>query len=71
MANWWNQYPWRVIQPNFRQIDTVNFDEDRFLEELRSFSCNVVMLNAAGLLASYPSELEGSAHSLSSVDRFL
>ena len=58
MANWWNQYPWRVIQPNFRQIDTVNFDEDRFLEELRSFSCNVVMLNAAGLLASYPSELE-------------
>ena len=32
MANWWNQYPWRVIQPNFRQIDTVNFDEDRFLE---------------------------------------
>ena len=57
MKNWWNNYPWRVIQPNFREIDTQDFDEDRFIAELESFSCNAVMLNAAGLLASYPTEL--------------
>ena len=57
MENWWTNYPWRVIQPNFREVDTKDFDEDRFLEELKSFSCNAVMLNAAGLIASYPTEL--------------
>ncbi len=57
MAHWWNGYPWRVIQPNFREIDTKNFDEDRFLRSLQDFSCNAVMLNAAGLIASYPTEL--------------
>ncbi len=57
MKNWWNNYPWRVIQPNFREIDTQDFDEDRFIAELESFSCNAVMLNAAGLIASYPTEL--------------
>ena len=58
MSNWWKEYPWRMIQPNFREIDTDNFDEDRFIEELKSFSCNAVMLNAAGLMAGYDSELE-------------
>ena len=58
MANWWNNYPWRVIQPNFREIDTKDFDENRFIEELKSFFCTMVMLNAAGLIASYPTKLE-------------
>ncbi|MBR3367868.1 MAG: beta-galactosidase trimerization domain-containing protein, partial [Lachnospiraceae bacterium] len=57
MEKWWNGYPWRVIQPNFREIDTRDFDEEKFLEELEAFSCNAVMLNAAGLIASYPTEL--------------
>ena len=57
MDGWWTNYPWRMIQPNFREIDTREFDEDRFMEELVSFSCNAVMLNAAGLIASYPTEL--------------
>lgn len=58
MAHWWNHYPWRIIQPNFREIDTLNFDKERFLQELESFSCNAVMLNAAGLIASYDTYLE-------------
>ena len=37
MSNWWKEYPWRMIQPNFREIDTDNFDEDRFIEELNHF----------------------------------
>ena len=57
MANWWNGYPWRVVQTNFREIDTKDFDEEGFLESLRAFSCNAVMLNAAGLIASYPTDL--------------
>jgi hypothetical protein len=63
MSNWWKEYPWRMIQPNFREIDTDNFDEDRFIEELKSFSCNAVMLNAAGLMAGYDSELEDHVNS--------
>lgn len=31
MANWWKGYPWRVIQPNFREIDTKDFNEDKFV----------------------------------------
>ena len=58
MAHWWNGYPWRVIQPNFREIDTKDFNEEAFLQSLKDFSCNVVMLNAAGLIASYPTELQ-------------
>lgn len=58
MANWWKGYPWRVIQPNFREIDTKDFNEDKFVESLKSFSCTMVMLNAAGLIASYPTKLE-------------
>ena len=57
MANWWINYPWRVIQPNFREIDTRDFDEERFLGNLKDFACNTVMLNAAGLIANYPTEL--------------
>ena len=57
MADWWTNYPWRVIQTNFREIDTRDFDADRFIEALDSFSCNAVMLNAAGLIASYPTDL--------------
>ncbi len=57
MQHWWNGYPWRVIQPNFREIDTLNFDPEQFIANLKSFHCNTVMLNAAGIIASYPSKL--------------
>ncbi len=58
MENWWADYPFRTVQTNFREIDTLDFDEDRFIQDLKDFSCNAVMLNAAGLIASYPTELE-------------
>ena len=61
--HWWHNYPWRVIQPNFREIDTRDFDEERFLDSLKEFSCNAVMLNAAGLIASYPTELDDHVRS--------
>ncbi len=63
MAHWWTGYPWRVIQPNFREIDTKDFNEEAFLRSLKDFSCNAVMLNAAGLIASYPTELSDHSRS--------
>ena len=63
MAHWWNGYPWRVIQPNFREIDTKDFNEEAFLASLKDFSCNAVMLNAAGLIASYPTQLQDHTRS--------
>ena len=63
MANWWDTHPFRTIQTNFREIDTADFDEDRFIEDLKAFSCNTVMLNAAGLIASYPTDLEDHVRS--------
>ena len=63
MADWWSDYPFRTVQTNFREIDTLDLDEDRFLEDLKRFSCNLVMLNAAGLIASYPTELEDHVQS--------
>ncbi len=58
MVPWWKDYPWRVVQTNFREIDTLNFEEDEFLTALERLHCNAVMLNTAGLMASYESTLE-------------
>lgn len=61
MSNWWKGYPWRVIQTNMREIDMADLDAQRFVEDLKSFHANAVMLNAAGVLASYPTALEDHA----------
>lgn len=63
MAHWWNGYPWRVVQTNFREIDTKDFDEEAFLESLKDLACTAVMLNAAGLIASYPTDLDDHVRS--------
>ena len=58
MRHWWNGYPWRMIQTNLREIDMENLDADAYVEELKSFNATVVLLNAAGIIASYDTELE-------------
>ncbi len=58
MEKWWNHFPWRVIQANFSEVDTLNFDADAFVDQLKRFHCNAVLLNAGGMLASYPTKLE-------------
>ncbi len=57
MEKWWINFPWRVVQTNFSEIDTLHFDEDAFLAALKEFHCNAVLLNAGGMLASYPTKL--------------
>ncbi len=54
---WWTDYPWRLIQTNLREIDMEEIRADRFVKDLLDFKATVVLLNAAGIIASYPTDL--------------
>lgn len=55
--HWWIDYPWRMVQTNFREIDMADIDAEKFASDLSSFGATVVTLNAGGILASYESNL--------------
>lgn len=57
MADWWNGYPWRMIQTNMREIDMLDIDAGRFVADLVGFKATVVLVNSAGIIASYPTKL--------------
>ncbi len=57
MNKWWIHYPWRMIQTNLRQIDMEHIDAKKFAQDLKDFGATVVLLNAAGIIASYDTEL--------------
>ena len=57
MNDWWEGYPWRLIQTNMREIDMIDMDAGRFVQELQAFKATVVLVNAAGIIASYPTKL--------------
>jgi hypothetical protein len=54
---WWENYPWRMIQTNLREIDMEDINAERFVKDLLDFKANVVLLNAAGIIASYLTDL--------------
>lgn len=54
---WWVNYPWRMVQTNLPEIDMEDIDAVTFAKELKDFNANVVAINAAGILASYETEL--------------
>ncbi|MGC9542088.1 hypothetical protein [Streptomyces sp. UG1] len=56
MTHWWQNGPMRLVQTNLREID-VTADPDRFVESLQEFSANVVLFNAGGIVANYPTSL--------------
>lgn len=58
MQNWWDGYPWRMIQTNLREIDMADIKADVFVEKLKEFEATVVLLNAAGIIASYGTALD-------------
>ncbi len=58
MAHWWENYPWRMIQTNLRQIDMEDMSAQRFAEDLKRFDANVVLLNTGGIIASYQTGVE-------------
>lgn len=57
MGDWWDGYPWREIQTNLREIDMLDIDADRVVADLQEFKATVLMLNTAGIIASYPTQL--------------
>lgn len=57
MTRWWDGFPWRQIQTNLREIDMLDIDADQVVADLQAFQANILMINAAGIIASYPTEL--------------
>ncbi|WP_019536656.1 alpha-amylase family protein [Paenibacillus ginsengihumi] len=55
--NWWSANKLRLIQTNLREIDA-DLDVDRLIAELKQYEANVLMINAGGIFAFYPSRLE-------------
>jgi hypothetical protein len=57
MTDWWQNKPWRLIQANLREIDMRDIRAEQVVADLQSFEANVLMINAAGIIASYPTRL--------------
>ena len=57
MTDWWHTRQWRLIQTNLREIDMRDIDAARVVADLQAFEANVLMINAAGIIASYPTQL--------------
>lgn len=57
MADWWAKKNWRMIQTNLREIDMQDIRADQVVADLKDFKANGLMINAAGIIASYPTKL--------------
>lgn len=59
---WWIDYPWRVVQTNFRDIDMKDLDAKKFVQDIIDFGANTVMVSFGGTLANYPSKITDHFH---------
>jgi hypothetical protein len=57
MTRWWRTFPWREIQTNLREIDMIDIRADQVVADLQKFKATLLMINAAGIIASYPTDL--------------
>ena len=57
MSDWWRAYPWREIQTNLREIDMADIRAEQVVADLQRFKATLLMINAAGIIASYPTDL--------------
>ena len=57
MSKWWQGYPWRLIQTNLREIDMLDISAEQVVRDMQAFDANILMINAAGIIASYPTDL--------------
>lgn len=57
MSEWWKDWPWRLVQTNLREIDMLDIDAERYVEDLKKFKATVAMINTSGIIASYPTKL--------------
>ncbi len=58
-TKWWESYPWRMVQTNLREIDMADMDAKAYVADLKKYHATLVTLNAAGIIASYPTDLAG------------
>ena len=54
---WWTEMPWRLVQTNLREPDFQDLDPGRYAQDLADFGATVVLINAAGISASYDTKL--------------
>lgn len=64
MNKWWEGYPLRMIQTNFREIDMEDINAKSYVNDLKEFGATAVLLNAAGIIASYDTEIKEQPRSL-------
>ena len=62
-TKWWESYPWRMVQTNLREIDMADMDAKAYAADLKKYHATLVTLNAAGIIASYPTGLAGQKQS--------
>jgi len=55
---WWIDYPWRMVQTNMRQIDWADIDAEQYVRDLKAFDATVILINASGIIANYPANLD-------------
>ena len=58
MAHWWETTPCRMVQTNLPEPDMADIDAAAFAKSLKDFGATVVNLNAAGIIASYETQLD-------------
>lgn len=55
--HWWEDHPWRMIQTNLREPDMADMDAKQYVHDVKEFGATVVMLNAAGIVGSYDTQV--------------
>lgn len=54
---WWDDYPWRMIQTNLPEIAMTNLSADEYVFNLKEMHATVALINAGGIIASYPTKV--------------
>lgn len=57
MSYWWQDRAWRTIHTNLREIDMADIDAEAYVEQMKSFHVNTVIINTAGIIANYDTKL--------------
>jgi len=54
--SWWNRAPYRLVQTNLREIDAT-MDVNAYVQSMVDASATIVLINAGGIVANYPTKL--------------
>jgi len=57
-TSWWKKNNLRVIQTNLPAYEAATLNPDSLLRDLENFSANTLLINAGGIMAYYPTELD-------------